>query len=463
MKKLSLLLVVLLAAGSAGLYGQMAIGTNFSISGDATATAGYDIDDEQFGFKNEFSSNIKIVLVAKQSTNNDEMVDMSGGWYGSIELNDFQIIIDSDEEDSDQLLTEAKYQGMMEMDDGMMSDPKVKTKAKHAGLYIVEPEIVATLKNGPLWLRIFNAPSNAADKVAHIEDDDPEDDDYDAEGNDDGNDVGVDLDGQGIMAGYKTADLSLALGITSDVPYDDDTEGSFAVSADLGVNVGPAQLDISFVQGLVNEDDVVDKDKADDTGIGAKLTTTFGDIELSAGADVAMTGVTDDADTTVNEAMDWEAGANAKITLTPNTSLTSDFIFSSVKSVASDVEVVLADANGLVESLSMSLKWGMFDISGGDEAETAATDADDEADLYVEGTLDYALEGFGGTLTPGTTVTVDQVNGGDAAVSLEVRAVLTDAIPATTFGLAWKTEQLVDSGDKASQSGIIRLWTKIVY
>ena len=71
MKKLSLLLVVLLAAGSAGLYGQMAIGTNFSISGDATAAAGYDIDDEQFGFKNEFSANIKIELVAKQSVNND--------------------------------------------------------------------------------------------------------------------------------------------------------------------------------------------------------------------------------------------------------------------------------------------------------------------------------------------------------------------------------------------------------
>ncbi len=59
MKKLSLLLVVLLAAGSAGLYGQMAIGTNFSVTGDATATVGYDIDDEQFGFKNEASSDIK--------------------------------------------------------------------------------------------------------------------------------------------------------------------------------------------------------------------------------------------------------------------------------------------------------------------------------------------------------------------------------------------------------------------
>ena len=59
MKKLSLLLVVLLAAGSAGLYGQMAIGTNFSITGDAKATVGYDMDDEVFGFKNESSANIK--------------------------------------------------------------------------------------------------------------------------------------------------------------------------------------------------------------------------------------------------------------------------------------------------------------------------------------------------------------------------------------------------------------------
>ena len=64
MKKISLLLVVLLAAGSASLYGQMMIGTEFKISGDATATIGYDIDDEQLGFKNESSSNISLELVA---------------------------------------------------------------------------------------------------------------------------------------------------------------------------------------------------------------------------------------------------------------------------------------------------------------------------------------------------------------------------------------------------------------
>ena len=156
MKKLSLLLVVLLAAGSAGLYGQMAIGTNFSISGDATATAGYDIDDEQFGFKNEFSSNIKIELVAKQSANNSEMVDMSGGWYGSIELNDFQIVIDHDNEEDDTKVVQSAMHDPgtdMQMDD---DDDDVTTEDSYTKLYVVEPTIVATLKNGPLWLRIFD-------------------------------------------------------------------------------------------------------------------------------------------------------------------------------------------------------------------------------------------------------------------------------------------------------------------
>ena len=99
MKKISLLLVVLLAAGSASLYGQMEIGTTFEVKGDATATVGYNIDNEQFGFKNESSSSIKLELVPKTTINNSDMVEM-GGWYGYIELKEFKIVIDSGEEDS---------------------------------------------------------------------------------------------------------------------------------------------------------------------------------------------------------------------------------------------------------------------------------------------------------------------------------------------------------------------------
>jgi len=454
MKKLSLLLVVLLAAGSAGLYGQMAIGTNFSISGDATATAAYDIDEEVFGFKNESGANIKIELVAKQSSKEPE--EMMSGWYGSIELNDFRIIIDSDEEDTQELTTA----------DG---DPAtVRTK-----LVVEEPEIVATLKNGPLFLKIFAAPDNKADLVGHIEDDDPEDDDYAAIGDDDGKDIGREINkinkGHGITLGYDTEGLDLAVGVSSEEAYDADNQGSYAVGADLGVEVGPARLDISFVQGLENEKDAdmgtdANDSNADDTGIAAKLTTTFGNIKLSAGADVEMTGESDNPDTSPeNESMDWEAGGNAEVSLTPNTSLMADFIFSSVKEVATDVQVKLADKSGLVESLDMSLTWGMFDISGGDTADMADSMTNDDPDMFLEGKLDYGLEGLGGTVTPGTTVTVNQIDGLDATVGLEVRAVLTEAVPATTFGLKWKTDTLFDAGDTEAETGVVSLWTKIKY
>ncbi len=100
MRKLSLLLVVLLAAGSAGLYGQMAINTEFEISGDATATLGYNLDHQKLGFKNEFSSNISLTLVPKMSSSNPMDMGMdSTGWIGVIELKDFRIIIDQGHDD----------------------------------------------------------------------------------------------------------------------------------------------------------------------------------------------------------------------------------------------------------------------------------------------------------------------------------------------------------------------------
>ena len=84
-----------------------------------------------------------------------------------------------------------------------------------------------------------------------------------------------------------------------------------------------------------------------------------------------MTGDTD-IPIPSNEAMDWEAGANAKITLTPNTTLKSDFIFSSVGAVATDVEVSWPTRTVSWRASDMSLKWGMFDISGGDDADGTA-------------------------------------------------------------------------------------------
>ena len=186
----------------------------------------------------------------------------------------------------------------------------------------------------------------------------------------------MDLDGAGITVGYTTSDLTFKVGLASDVPYDtnddlntpkDESAGSFTVSADLKVNVGPATVDLAFVQGLKNEDDT--DANADDTGVGVLLTTVFGEVSLSAGADVHMTGLSDVEGTPANEAMTFDAGGNAAVTLTELTSLKSSFLHSTEPLAATDVEVVLSDKSGLVQDLSMDLTWGLFDITGGDDTD----------------------------------------------------------------------------------------------
>ena len=473
MKKISLLLVVLLAAGSASLYGQMMIGTEFKISGDATATAGYDIDEEQFGFSNEANANITLELVATQSVDNAEMVGMEG-WVGSIYLNDFKIVINSDEEDSelrynaDECWIDSDNDGIAENQPNA-ADCEANVTSR-SGLVVTEPTIVAKLKNGPLWLQIFDSPGNVADKVAAVEDDEETEDDPTggnaAESDDLDHDVATDLDGVGISVGYTSADgdLHVGLGITSEEPHDAGTpeDNSFALSADLKVNVGPADLELQVVQGLAAaEEDLTANATADDTGVGALLKTTFGDVTLSAGADMIMTGLANDAATAENESLQFEVGVGADMTLTENTMFGAKYIYSSVQAVASDVKVILSDKSGLVDRLSMGLTWGLFDISNGD-ADGPPTE-NDGTDMLVKGNLGYDLDAMGGTLTPSAELTLNQVDDDDATVGLTVKAVLTNAVPATEFGLQWTTASLTDVGDADSEQGAISAWAKITY
>ena len=455
MKKISLLLVVLLAAGSASLYGQMMINQEFTVSGDAKATVGYNIDNEQFGFKNESSASIKLELVPKASIDNSGMVGMEG-WVGYIELNDFKIIIDSGDEDSTEFL---KSETMMDDPMTMEADEAADAEKDRTGLIVTAPTIVAKLKNGPLFLQIFDAPGNEAGLVDAIEND--EDEDNAAESDDQPNDVHTNLGGMGVTLGYDTADLSVALGVTSDEDYDAGTpeDNSFAISAALGVDVGPAKLDLQVVQGLAAAEDM-DVD-ADDTGVAGKLTTTFGEIALSAAADLVMTGETNDPVTAENEAMDFEVGVGAEMTLTEHTMFGAKYLYSSEQDVASDVEVWLSDKSGLVDRLGMGLTWGLFDINNG-AAGGPATE-NDSMDMLVTGNLTYDLDAMGGTLTPGAELTINQIDGADATVGLTVNAILTNAVPATEFGLQWKSATLFDVGETEAEQGTITAWAKIAY
>ena len=328
------------------------------------------------------------------------------------------------------------------------------------------------LKNGPLFLKIFAAPGNEAGLIGAIEDD--EDDDNRAESDDQPNDVHTDLGGAGVTLGYDSDDLDVAVGITSDEDYDGDypdrkddvakgtpEDASFVLSADLTVDVGPASLQVQVVQGLKAEEDM-DED-ADDTGVSALLKTTFGDISLSAGADLVMTGDENDVSTPEDDSMYFETGLNADMTLTENTMFAAKYIYSSEQDVASDVEVSLKDTGGLVDRLGMGLTWGLFDLNNGNAADDAADTENDSMDMLVKGDLSYVLDAMGGKLTPSAELTLNQVDGGDSTLGLTLKAVLTEAVPATEFGLQWKTAQAFDVGDLEGTSGTVTAWAKISY
>ena len=148
--------------------------------------------------------------------------------------------------------------------------------------------------------------------------------------------------------------------------------------------------------------------------------------------------------------------------VTASTTFGANYIYSSEQTVASDVKVALDDSGGLVDRLGMGLTWGLFDISNGEIGHADMTH-NDEMDMFVEGSLSYKLDAMGGTLTPAAKLTLNQVDDMDATVGLEVKAVLTDAIPATEFGLMWSTSQLTDMDDMMAKSGAITAWAKITY
>lgn len=409
MKKISLLLVVLLAAGSAGLYGQMAIGTEFSVSGEATATLGYDLDNEQLGFSNSSEADISLELVAEQASS--ETADGTN-WVGTIELADFAITMDGED-----------------------------------GTTITVPEVTAKLQNGPLYLQIFDGPGNEAGLIDAVEND--EDGDNAAESDDQENDVHTELSGAGVTIGYDTDDFSVALGVSSEESYDSDDEGSWAISADISVNVGDADLELQVVQGIEAGGDT------DDTGVAAKISTTFGDVTLSGGADISLAG--DGADAT------YDIGLGADVDLTDTTAFSSNLIYSSETSVGSDLEVTLSDEGGLVEGLDLSLTWGLFDLANGDDDDDAAETEDDEMDMFLSGDVSFDLSALGGTLSPGVEVTVNQINGDDATVGLELKAVLTEAVAGAEIGLKWSTDVLFDTDDDDAETGVVELYTTIEY
>lgn len=336
MRKLSLLIVLFVALGLAAFAETIVEPT---ITGSATATIGYSLDNESFGIKNETSSSIAITLV-------DTASDSKGGEgvYGEIQLNDFGISMNTDALSEYDLMAQDEDDGDLTLIDIVSGDDD-DFLGVQLPLTVTAPSITAKIMMAPLWIQIDSEPGVAtADKVADV-DTDPSSLDFadDVAG---GLTIGLDVDPAAIQI-----KLATETDYTGTVKASDAT---IVVGLGLGLTAGPAAIDASFM-AAVNEDDYT----ADTPmGFGAKVTLDVAPLTITAAVDGEM-------DTSAGT--DIEAGGGLSFALGEGTSLGADASFLMPAGTDGDLDAKITFAessgSGMVEPLGLNLSVTLSDIT----------------------------------------------------------------------------------------------------
>ena len=164
--------------------------------------------------------------------------------------------------------------------------------------------------------------------------------------------------------------------------------------------------------GLTDGASLADSDPAvgPKTGFGAKITGNLGDLSLSAAGDVVLVGATGDEAAST----DYELCAGLAFALTDTTTMDADYIYSTDKDVASDVE----DTAGIIENLSLALSWGLYDLSNGNP-DNEDKGHNDKLDMMVGANLGYGFEALGGKLTPSIDVKYNRLDSDKAVVDTD--------------------------------------------
>jgi hypothetical protein len=339
-----------------------------------------------WGFLTETSSSITLDLGS--GTAATEEMD---GWYGWIELADFEITIDGD-------LEEGQY-----LDE--------TSTAQYLDLHVVQPDVTAKIVNGPLSIKIAGVDGYEAGKLDAIEGD--EDDDYPVEDDETGVDVATDLtdpDGSLTIA-FDNDMLGVALSIATENDWtagNDPDNDSFLIGLDASVTAGPATIGVNAAKAL-NVD-------ANDLGFGAKVDLDLDPLAIYVGFDGDMDDVL---------AFDWETGGGVSVGIGDDITISLDALYGS----AVDMDGELA-ADAAFGDLTLGVDFGIYDLT-----------ATMEFDAGLE--VGYAIGDV-------ASISVDGGFGQDEAavtyIPLEVAVDLT-VIPNTTFTFKYASDDLnVDNG-----------------
>jgi len=338
MKKLALLAAILLLFGLTAGFTDAA----FDVSGSASATFGYDLDNEAAGFENDLDASYIVWLIPQETV----ATDAESGWYGWIEFADFGVGWDNDDESDYYWYADADP-----YDDKADVDPADTEWSPH--LYVKLPDVTAKVTNGPIYVQVYGAPSFDNDHVTVVEDD--EDDDWFAQID---QTERIDWDWSdavngGITIGYDTDAFGVAVYVADNDGYGDATDGSDDWLLGANVTVSMSGIDVSAdVAKAMNVAE-------NDLYAGADVSYTA---DLGMGSLVPYVGFEYYMSDTVDPAV-WEMAAGADLTFTNDNVFGLAFYMSDFDD-SIDFEVTFTEDGeaGFVPALGVEVFFGGYDV-----------------------------------------------------------------------------------------------------
>ena len=152
MKK-ALMLVAAVALLAAPVFAEVAV----TISGDATTSFGYNLDDSTYGLLSEVSADVELVV---GTLDGESMGD--GNWYGVITLDGAGLTFNTAAD-----VDEASYVQVYVYDE----DAETYTADSMQQMALVAPDVTAKITNGNVYVQLQSEASFDADYVAGVDND----------------------------------------------------------------------------------------------------------------------------------------------------------------------------------------------------------------------------------------------------------------------------------------------------
>lgn len=415
MKKITLLTVVLLTFALVSLGAQIVdetSGLSFNVDGKGSATIGYDIESGDFGFSNSSSASIDLTLVGESSAS------LGGNdIYGMIELDDFQIYIDSDldtDDDGDISYVDGVTDGDA---DGQLDTVSTATLP----LAFVVPSITATIYAGPVYISIYGTDGMDSDKVGNIEGD--SDGNYAAEDNETDLETDLGHDG-GLTIGFENDMIDIGVMIASADDHSDGATSDISLGTAGSVEVDPMTISWDIVHNLDNASSTA----VSETGVGVKaeVDVDMGDISIGAyGAlDLNLT----------NSVTSNEIGLGLDLVLQGELDFGVDAVIGDATYTDTDIEVTVDTGDLLPIGVGATL--GLYDLGG-------------TSDTLILIDVDYAMDiPSGGTATTAIGVDVNIVDSTTTTVGLTFTETIADIFPNVEIEAEWSTSDIsTDNGE----------------